>query len=166
MKRMGWLFWWLGTGCTLFLKATSDMGSSELDLLSIVLPRKEAGVSVEPTGGLVTAETGGWAEFRVVLNTVPEGNVTLVLESTNLTEGFVEPSEMVFSPLNGLIEQRARVLGLPDGEVDGDQAYAIRVSSDKSEDEIYGKLGPTEVPVVNVDGTDLRVPGVSVSPPP
>ena len=50
-----------------------------------------AGITVNPTAGLTTAEAGGTATFTVVLNTQPTGNVTIGLTTNDLTEGTVSP---------------------------------------------------------------------------
>ena len=56
-----------------------------------------AGITVSPTGGLVTTEAGGTATFTIVLNTQPTANVTIGLSSSDTTEGTVEPSSMTFT---------------------------------------------------------------------
>ncbi len=51
-----------------------------------------AGITVSPTSGLVTTESGGTATFTVVLTTQPSADVTLALSSSDTTEGTVSPT--------------------------------------------------------------------------
>ena len=46
-----------------------------------------AGITVTPTSGLVTTEAGGTASFTVVLDSEPTADVTIVVGSSDVTEG-------------------------------------------------------------------------------
>ena len=48
-----------------------------------------AGVTVNPTSGLITSESGQSATFTVVLNTIPSASVTIGLSSSDTNEGTV-----------------------------------------------------------------------------
>ncbi|MFN8634512.1 MAG: hypothetical protein U0893_11700 [Chloroflexota bacterium] len=110
-----------------------------------------AGVTVNPTSGLVTSEGGGQATFTVVLNTVPTANVTIALSSSNANEGTVSPSSLTFTPANALTPQTVTVTGVNDSVVDGNVAYAIVTAAAVSTDPNYNGLNPPDVSVTNTD---------------
>ena len=56
-----------------------------------------AGVTVSPTGGLVTTEAGAAAQFTVVLDSQPTANVTVNLRSSDTTEGTISPGTLIFT---------------------------------------------------------------------
>src|SRR5439155_334444 len=58
------------------------------------------GITVTPTSGLATTESGGTATFTVILDTQPTANVTIGLSSSDLTEGTVAPASLTFTPAN------------------------------------------------------------------
>ncbi len=59
-----------------------------------------AGITVNPTSGLITTEAGGTATFTIVLNTQPTANVTIGLSSSDTTEGTVSPASVTFTAAN------------------------------------------------------------------
>ncbi len=59
-----------------------------------------AGITVDPTSGLVTTEAGGNATFTVVLNTQPVADVTIGLSSSDTGEGTVSPNSLTFTSGN------------------------------------------------------------------
>ena len=74
------------------------------------------GVVVSPTSGLYTTEAGGTAIFTIVLNTSPTYDVTIVLLSSNTSEGTVSPSVATFTPANWNTPQTVTVTGKDDGK--------------------------------------------------
>src|SRR5439155_1117926 len=58
------------------------------------------GITVTPTSGLATTESGGTATFTVVLATQPTANVTIGLSPSDLTEGTVAPPSLTLTPGN------------------------------------------------------------------
>ena len=123
-----------------------DMGAYEYQADSVV-----AGITVTPTSGLVTTESGGTANFTVVLERYPTANVTLALTSSNLAEGAVAPASLVFTQANWNQPQTVTVTGVDDGVIDGDQAYTIVTGQAVSADPAYAGIDAPDVQVVNQD---------------
>ncbi|MFN0074041.1 MAG: M4 family metallopeptidase [Chloroflexota bacterium] len=113
-----------------------------------------AGYTVSPTNGLTTSEAGGTAVFTVRLNTVPTGNVTIGLSSSDSSEGSVGPTSLLFTPLNALQDQTVTVRGVDDAVVDGNVAYSIVTAPATSTDADYSGL---DAPNISVSNTDNEV---------
>src|SRR5439155_24963850 len=56
-----------------------------------------AGITVSPTSGLVTSESGSSATFTVVLNTKPSADVIINLSSSYTTEGSLLTTVLTFT---------------------------------------------------------------------
>jgi hypothetical protein len=108
-----------------------------------------AGFVVAPTT-LETSESGPAATFELHLSTRPVADVTIVVRSSDTSEGTVSPSEVTFTEADWASPQRVTVAGVDDDEVDGDQVFAITFAV-SSGDPTYAGLVPTEVSVTNVD---------------
>ena len=110
-----------------------------------------AGVSVTPTSGLVTTETGGEAQFSVQLTSRPTHNVTIPVSSNDTTEGLVTISELNFTPDNWSTPQIVTIAGADDTIVDTDTSYSILLGSATSTDSNYQGINPDDVSVSNQD---------------
>jgi len=121
------------------------------------------GIIVSPTSGLQTSESGGTANFSIVLKTKPTADVTINLMSTDLTEGNVTPSSVTFTPLNWNMAQIVTVVGVDDAITDGDIAYSITTSAAISSDTLYNGLNPADVSVTNVDNDNVTVSSLYVT---
>jgi len=64
-----------------------------------------AAITVTPTSGLVTSESGGFATFMVVLRSQPTANVVIPVTSSDLTEGTVSTSSLTFTAANWNVAQ-------------------------------------------------------------
>src|SRR5690606_7057993 len=84
-----------------------------------------AGISVNPTSGLITTEAGGTASFTVVLDTQPNADVVIGLSSSDTTEGTVAPASLTFTAANWSTPQTVTVTGVDDAIDDGNVAYTI-----------------------------------------
>lgn len=122
-----------------------------------------AGVTVQPTAGLVTTEAGGTATFTVALNSVPTSDVTIGLSSSDPAEGTVSPVSLVFTPSNALTGQVVTVTGVDDSDVDGDQPYAIVTAPAASADPDYNGLDPADVSATNTDDDVILVPVIAAA---
>ncbi|HBP89821.1 MAG TPA: hypothetical protein DD706_19245, partial [Nitrospiraceae bacterium] len=138
-------------------------------LISLLLPSfglptvhaQVAGITVNPTSGLTTTEGGGTATFTVVLDTLPTGDVSIALSSSDTTEGTVSPASLTFTTSNGTIPQTVTVTGVDDAMIDGSIAYFILTGAATSDDFDYAGLDPADVSVTN---TDNDVAGITVNP--
>lgn len=120
-----------------------------------------AGITVSPTSGLVTTEAGGTATFTVVLTSQPSADVTIGLSSSNIAEGSVSPSSLVFTQANWNVLQTVTITGQNDLVQDGNIAYTIITAPASSTDNNYKNLNPADVSVINLDDD---VAGITVNP--
>jgi hypothetical protein len=111
----------------------------------------DPGVTVIPTSGLFTSESGGTATFNVHLNTQPTDTVTISLSSSNPNEGTVSVSQLVFDSGNWNVDQVVTVTGVDDNVVDGDVAYTIITGTAVSNDPTYNGYNPADVALINRD---------------
>jgi hypothetical protein len=111
-----------------------------------------AGITVEPTSGLVTTEAGGKATFTVVLASTPTADVTIALGSSNPAEGTVSPASLTFTTANALAPRTVTVTGVDDGVADGEVAYTVVTAPAVSADGVYDGLDGPDVSVTNVAG--------------
>ncbi|MGE0159717.1 MAG: Ig-like domain-containing protein [Gemmatimonadales bacterium] len=120
-----------------------------------------AGVTVSaPTGP--TTEEGGIAQFTVRLNSEPTAVVAIAVVSTDATEGMVtSTSPLEFSSGNWNVPQTVTVTGIDDDIDDDIVAYSITTSATSS-DAAYNNIAVADVPITNVDDTDLA--GINVTP--
>lgn len=107
------------------------------------------GVTITPTSGLTTSETGGTATFTVSLESIPTTNVTINLASSNPLEG-TAPTGITFTPQNWATAQTITVQGVDDGVRDGDRAYTIQTTV-TSTDSTYAAINPADVSLLNLD---------------
>jgi uncharacterized delta-60 repeat protein len=121
------------------------------------------GVTVTPLSNPMqtTESLGGTAQFTVVLDTTPTGNVTIAVSSSNTAEGTVSTNLLTFTPANFGTPQTVTVTGVNDSLRDGDQSYSIDLAETVSSDPNYNGLFPDTVFLENVDND---IPGFTVLP--
>lgn len=110
-----------------------------------------AGITVTPTSGLTTTESGGSDSFSVVLDTAPTADVVIAIASSDTTEGVVDKSSLTFTAENWSVPQVVTVTGVDDDVRDGNIEYVIYVGPAVSLDERYDGLDPDNVRVTNMD---------------
>ena len=108
-----------------------------------------AGVVVSPTSGLETTEDGGTAQFTIKLTSAPTKDVTVILVSTDTSEGNILSANPRFTAGNWSQPQTITIKGQNDDETDGDQAYTILVGP-SSQDPKYN-IFAYDVALVNRD---------------
>ncbi|MEG4499507.1 DUF4347 domain-containing protein, partial [Microcoleus sp. F10B5] len=119
------------------------------------------GITVNPTAGLTTGESGTEANFTVVLNTQPTADVTIGLNSDNAAEGTVSPASITFTPANWNTARPVTVTGVNDSIVDGDIYYKIITAATVSTDANYSNKDVADVSITNKDNDTA---GVSITP--
>ena len=117
------------------------------------------GITVAPTSGLQTTESGGTATFTVVLDTQPAADVTLDLVSSDPTEGMIEPASLTFTPDDWNLPQSVTITGVDDRLDDGNIAYVIEVRPAASADPAYDGRDGADVSVTNTDDDTVTVAG-------
>ncbi|MFM6401336.1 MAG: cadherin-like domain-containing protein, partial [Planktothrix sp.] len=127
-----------------------------------------AGITVTPTTGLTTDESGATATFTVQLNSQPTADVTIPVVSSNTAEGTVAPASLTFTSANWDTAQTVTVTGVADNTVDGAQAYTIQLQPATSADTNYSGQDATDVSVTNtnIDVTPAPTPSPTPSPTP
>ncbi|MGK5093877.1 Calx-beta domain-containing protein, partial [Deltaproteobacteria bacterium TL4] len=99
-----------------------------------------------------TTEMEGKATFTIRLNSKPSEKISLMISSSDTTEGNASPESISFTPENWNALQTITVTGVDDGLQDGNQPYTIRLHrvETTSLQNDYN-LEPGEVAVVNID---------------
>lgn len=120
-----------------------------------------AGISVTPTSGLTTSETGGTATFSIVLDSQPTADVTINVSSSDPTEGSVSPASVTFTSANWNNARTITLTGANDAVDDGNIAYSIITTAASSADGLYNGKDAQDISVTN---TDDDVAGIAVNP--
>jgi hypothetical protein len=120
-----------------------------------------SGVIANPITGLETSEAGQQAIFSLTLKTRPSGTVTIPISSSNLSEGNVSPTNLVFNSDNFNLPQTVTVTGVDDFLQDGNIMYKILLGVIVSSDKNYNGLDPVDLDIVNLDND---TPGFTMSP--
>src|SRR5258705_451576 len=116
-----------------------------------IINKKEAGITVAPTAGLLTSEAGSTATFSVVLNSQPTADVVISVASSDATEGTVSVSTLAFTVANWNAPQTVTVTGVDDQVQDGAIAYSVVPGAAASCDPIYSGIDPADVALSNID---------------
>jgi hypothetical protein len=127
------------------------------------IDNETAGITIAPTSGLVTSESGTSDTFTVVLNSAPKEDVTIDLQSSKPTEATVDPARLVFTDANWMAPQLVTVTGVDDSAKDKDQPYEIVTAPSKSKDPSYNGIDAADVSAVNLDDESAGVSVVLVS---
>ena len=119
------------------------------------------GITVTPTSGLSTTETGGTATFDVSADTAPTAAVMVPLLSSAPSEGTVPTS--VVLPAGSTDPVTVTVTGVDDGIDDGDTAYVIVTGDPTSADAAYDALDASDVADVSVTNQDDGTTGTAAT---
>ena len=138
--------------------ASSADPDYQLDPADVSVVNRDAGdqvgISVMPTAGLVTNENGRTVSFDVVLDSEPTADVEIDVMSTDTTEGVVDTTQLMFTPVNWNVPQSVNITGQDDNIADGDVPYSIVLSAAVSADPNYSGIDPADVSVVNANRGD------------
>ncbi len=144
--------------------SSSDPNYNGLNAANVSVTNQDndtAGITVNPTVGLITTEAGGTATFTIVLTSQPGSSVTIGLISSDTTEGTVSPTSLTFTSSNWSVEQTATVTGVDDLIVDGNIPYQVITTPASSSDPNYNGLNAANVSVTNQDNDTA---GITVNP--
>ena len=133
---------------------SNDANYSGIDAADVQVLNRDndlAGINVIAAANIVTTESRGTAQFKVVLSNQPNATVTVALASSNLKEGTVSPTSLAFTPTNWSSAQTVIVTGVDDSVSDGDVAYKISIDSSKSLDSNFQALRARTLDAVNQD---------------
>ena len=140
--------------------ASADPAYNTLDPTDVAVTNTDndvAGVTVEPINGLVVSEFQDTDTFTIVLNAAPTANVTITLMSSNMLEGTVLPTSVLFTPQNWFIPQTVTVTGVNDSVADGNILFTIITDAASSTDPAYNGLAVPDVEVLNIDNDTAQV---------
>jgi hypothetical protein len=140
--------------------ASADAAYNGLDPSDVTVTNTDndvAGITVDPTAGLVVSEFGDTDFFTIVLNTQPLANVTITLTSSDTTEGTVSPTSVTFTPTNWNTPQTVTITGVNDNIVDGNQLFTIVTNPAISADPAYNGINAADVSVTNIDNETPQV---------
>ena len=118
------------------------------------------GITVTPTSGLITTESGDTATFEISTNTPPDAAVEVPLSSSNATEGTVPDS--VWLPAGSTTPISVTVTGVDDADIDGDIDFVIITGDPESTDLRYDFLEAEHVDDVSVTNWDMDAPRIEV----
>lgn len=127
------------------------------DIIVTNLDDDNRGITVTPTTGLVTTESGGKATFTVKLDSQPTDNVAIGISTPFTSEVSVAPATLLFTPQNYNVAQTVTVTGLDDQVIDGARTFVIVTSAANSTDPVYNGLNPGDVVGTNNDNDTARV---------
>ncbi|MDB5339537.1 MAG: Calx-beta protein [Planctomycetaceae bacterium] len=131
-------------------------GFDPVDVTITNLDNDQSGITVTPTTGLVTTEQGGTSSFVVYLNSQPSSNVTISVNSSDIKEGTVSLTTLVFTPTNWMISQIVTVTGVDDHVADSNKTYSIVLNPALSADPAYAGINPPDVRVISTSIPDLN----------
>jgi hypothetical protein len=109
------------------------------------------GITVTPTSGLTTKESGSSASFSVILDSQPDDDVIIDVASLDTGEGTTDASQLTFTAANWNTAQTVTVTGVDDAVRDGHVTYAIQLTSAESNQGPYAGIDPDDVLVTNQD---------------
>ena len=147
----GWIIQSRDTPGMGFQDPEGPNGEPEAACSFVFIPAPTTGVTVNPASNLQTTESGGTATFTVVLDTLPTAEVTIPVSSSDLTEGTVSVSSLVFTPDDWSFPQTVTVTGQDDAATDGQIAYNIVLGTITSADTNYSGFNPADVSAFNSD---------------
>jgi len=107
-----------------------------------------------------STENGGSAKYSVRLPYKPLSNVSVWLESLDISEGTVWPQKLTFTPDNwNSVGHTLTARGVDDHEADGSQPYRIRLAKIMMNNAQINQTDYQEITVMNIDNDS---PGVTV----
>ena len=151
----------LDHACVLELSEGTSWRILDAKPFSLTSTTGSAGITVNPTQGLVTSENGQTASFSVRLTSVPTANVTIALTNPDTTEFALSTAQLVFTPATWNDPRTVVITGVNDDIADGDQAASIRLEAAVSADPNYSGRDGDDVGVTNLDDDII---GIRVSP--
>lgn len=153
----------INDGDRTFELIATDVAGNVSDSLSVTFTIDSSlsyGLSVSAPDELVTAEDGSTDSFTLSLPLTPTGDVRIQVKSSDDTEAFVTPAQVIFTPENWNLPVTVKVIGVDDDATDSNQSYQVELRTLTSTDADYNGIDPTDLPAINIDDdvvtADLR----------
>ncbi|KPJ88050.1 MAG: hypothetical protein AMJ53_17305, partial [Gammaproteobacteria bacterium SG8_11] len=122
-----------------------------------------AAITLSPASGLITSEDLDQDSFTVMLTSRPSSTATILLSSSDTSEGTVSPASLTFTTSNWNLPQTVNITGVNDSLVDGNVNYSINISV-QSTDTNYNNMTVTPITAVNQDNDSAPPAGVAINP--
>ena len=106
---------------------------------------------VPSTSSISVSETGSTDSFTLKLKSEPTANVVLSISSSNIAEGVVSPSSLLFSRNNWNTSQAVTVTGVDDYYDNGSTLFSIIIGSPTTSDTNYSAKPSSTINATNVD---------------
>jgi hypothetical protein len=119
-----------------------------------------AGITVDKAS-LTTSEGGATDTFSVVLNSEPTSTVTIAVSSSDLAEGVLSTSSLVFTAGDWNAPHTVTVTGQNDDVADGNAPYQVVFGAAVSGDADYNRVA---TPSIDATNNDNDTAGVIVTP--
>ncbi len=126
------------------------LGKQPLPLSFTNLDNDSPRIVVSPLTG-ETSEEAESMSFTVVLLSKPKADVKIPVASTDITEGTVSTSQLVFTSANWSAKQTVTVTGVNDDEHDGSPTYKVTLGKPTTTDSGYADIDPDDVTLTNID---------------
>jgi photosystem II stability/assembly factor-like uncharacterized protein len=117
----------------------------------VVTTGRSPGISPLAPAGVITGEDKTTATLQVTLDTAPSESVTIPVSSDDVTEGIVEPAELIFDATNWNEPQIVTISGVDDLSLDGDIDYTILFGTPVTGDTDYQALESVVVRATNLE---------------
>ncbi|MBA7527623.1 hypothetical protein ES705_19799 [subsurface metagenome] len=138
---------------------STDTDYDGLDSINVSLRNIDndtSGITVSEISGNTT-EGGDKATFSIVLNAVPSNFVMIDLNSSDTSEGTINPSTVTFTFTDWSSPKIITVTGVDDGIEDGNQPYTIITDAANSSDTSYDGVNPDNVALTNIDDDSAAI---------
>lgn len=126
----------------------------------VYIPGPTPGISVTPTNGLATSQSGGTASFSVTLDAQPQAEVDLSMAVSDPTAGTISTNVLVFEPANYNLPQTIMVTGL-NNSATSPESYTVQFQPAASTDTNYAGMQAPSVSLVNIPSGQ---PGIFLVP--
>ena len=133
-----------------FSSSTANVTVTDNDVAGFVFSQT-TGILTGEASEFLTAPNALSAAVTVRLASQPTSSVGFALSSSDLTEGTLQPSFVVFTAGNWNQPQQISIFGADDFVDDGDIAYSIVTGAAISSDPNYSGLNPVDLSVTNID---------------
>jgi hypothetical protein len=121
----------------------------------VIPPATPSGKLMVRSGSGSTDEKGKTWTIQVRLNNAPASEVIVPIASSDVTEGVVQPAQLVFTPQEWEEYQIVTVRGIEDCERDGNQRYTVSIGLAQTFDPNFIGATVPSIMLMNLDNGNL-----------
>ncbi len=133
-----------------FTSSTATVNVTDNDVAGFLFSQT-TGILTGEESQFLTAPNALSAAVTVRLTSQPTSSLVFSLSSSDVTEGTIQPTSIVFTSSNWNQPQQISIFGVDDFVDDGDIAYSIVTGAALSNDPNYSGLNPVDLSVTNID---------------